>query len=301
METGRKMEEPTGSPAASPFDRVRAWVVVAIVTVAAVAVIVTQRAVAPGLSDDTADVVGSLAFQLTVAAGLALYLRGRGVSLRRLVGRVPRGWRPWALAAMAAPLLVLSLGTAALQFSLLVALAPRVAAGMQEAGEAAAAPSTVIVLAQALAGVLAAAMEELLFRGVLFARWERRWGAVRAALFSSLCFGLLHLDLVGAFAFGMVMCVLYLRTRSLLVPILCHAVNNAVIALSDLGGAQGNVAGPTAAAMAPDWGVAALAIGISLPVLWWFFRTFRPTEGWRLPYYDADRPLERNHAEPQRN
>jgi hypothetical protein len=281
------MEEPTTRPAASPFDRVRAWVVLVIVIVAALAVILAQRAVAPGLSPDAADVVGSLAFQVVVAVGLALYLCGRGVSLRRLAGRVPRGWRPWALAAMAAPLLVLSLGTAALQFSLLVALAPKLAAGMQDASDAAAAaPSTAIVLAQALAGVLAAAMEELLFRGVLFARWERRWGAVRAALFSSLCFGLLHLDLVGAFAFGMVMCVIYLRTRSLLVPIACHAINNAVIALSDLGGAQGNVAGPTVAAMAPDWGVATLAIGISLPVLWWFFRTFRPRGGWELPYYD---------------
>ncbi|HKP74248.1 MAG TPA: CPBP family intramembrane glutamic endopeptidase, partial [Longimicrobiaceae bacterium] len=200
-------------------------------------------------------------------------------------------WRAWALAAMAVPLLVLSLGTAALQFSLLVELAPKVAEGMLEAGDAVAkAPSTAVVLAQALAGILAAAMEELLFRGVLLARWERRWGALRAALLSSLCFALLHLDLVGAFAFGMVMCVIYLRTRSLLVPILCHAINNTVIALSDLGGAQGNVAGPTAAAMAPDWGAAALAIGISIPVLWWFFWSFRPLAGWRLPYYDEAEP-----------
>jgi hypothetical protein len=113
---------------------------------------------------------------------------------------------------------------------------------------------------------------------------------VRAAVLSSLCFALLHLDLVGAFAFGMVMCVLYLRTRSLLVPILCHALNNGAIALSDLGGASGTVAGPSAADLAPDWGAAAIAIAVSIPALWLFFHTFRPAGGWRLPYYDAPGP-----------
>jgi membrane protease YdiL (CAAX protease family) len=291
------MEPTTASPdppdgdvsARSPFNRVRAWVVLVIVLGAGVAVEVTRRAVAPGMPEDTSDAVSSLAFQLTVAGMLVLYLRGRGVSLRRLVGRVPRGWRPWALAAMGVPLLVLSLGTAALQFSVLTALAPKAAASMQATADAASGvPSTAIVLAQALAGVLAAAMEELLFRGVLLARWERRWGPVRAAVASSLCFAVLHLDLLGAFTFGMVMCVLYLRTRSLLVPILCHSLNNAVVALSDLGGASGNVAGPSAADLAPDWGAAAIAIGVSIPVLWWFFRTVRPADGWRLPYYDPD-------------
>jgi hypothetical protein len=278
---------PDARAAPSPFDRVRAWVVVVIVIAATVVVEVTRRTLAPGLREDTSDVVSSVGFQVAVAVGLVLYLRGRGVSLRRLVGRAPRDWRAWALAAMAAPLLVLSLGTAALQFSLLATLAPKAAAGMQAAAAAAtSAPSTALVLAQALAGVLAAAMEELLFRGVLLARWERRWGPVRAAVASSLCFGLLHLDLVGAFAFGMVMCVLYLRTRSLLVPILCHSLNNAVIALSDLGGASGTVAGPSAADLAPDWGAAAIAIGVAIPALWWFFHTFRPAGGWRLPYYD---------------
>jgi membrane protease YdiL (CAAX protease family) len=284
------MEASAESPA-SPFDRVRAWIVVVLVLAAALVVEAARRLFAAGLREDTSDVVSSLAFQAAVTGALVLYLRGRGVSVRRLVGRAPRGWRPWALAAMAAPLLVLSLGTAALQFSLLTALAPKAAAAIQASIDAATAPpSTGIVLAQALAGVLAAAMEELLFRGVLLAGWERRWGPVRAAVASSLCFALLHLDPVGAFTFGMVMCVLYLHTRSLLVPILCHALNNAVIALSDLGGASGTVAGPTAADLAPDWGVAALAIGAAIPALWWFFRTVRPRDGWRLPYYDAGHP-----------
>lgn len=278
-------------PPPSPFDRVRAGVVVVIVIAAAVVVEVTRRTLAPGMPEDTSDAASSVAFQVAVAAGLALYLRGRGVRLRRLVGRAPRDWRAWALAVMAAPLLVLSLGTAALQFSVLTTLAPKAAAALQAAADASTGvPSTAIVLAQALAGVLAAAMEELLFRGVLLARWERRWGPVRAAVASSLCFGVLHLDLLGAFAFGMVMCVLYLRTRSLLVPILCHSLNNAVIALSDLGGASGTVAGPSAADLAPDWGAAAIAIAVSIPALWLFFHTFRPAGGWRLPYYDAPGP-----------
>lgn len=249
----------------------------------ALAVEALRRTAFRSAGGDTWDVLSSLLFQVGMGGALLLYLRGRGVSVRALVGRVPRGWRPWALVAMAPPLLLLSLGTAALQYSVLATLAPGLAAEVHDTG---AAPGTLLVLGQALAGVLAAAMEELLFRGVLLARWERRWGAARAAVASSLAFGLLHMDLLGAFVFALVMAGLYLRTRSLWVPILCHALNNAAVALSDLGGAD--AAAPHPGGPTPDWASAALAIALALPALAWFFWRVWPRAPWRLPYHDGE-------------
>ncbi|HLM68626.1 MAG TPA: CPBP family intramembrane glutamic endopeptidase [Longimicrobium sp.] len=273
---------------ASPFIRVRARVAVLLMLAAGVAVEALRRTVLGGVPEAWWDPAGSLLFMLALGGLLVAYLRRRAVRVGRLVGDAPRGWRAWGLAAVAAPLLLLSLGTAALQFSLFVTLAPGMAAGLlADDGTAAAAAGTGAVLLTALAGVTAAVVEELLFRGVLLTRWEQRWGAWRAALASSLAFGLLHLDPVGAFVFGMAMCCLYLRTRSLLVPMLAHGLNNAIVALSDLGDASGTVALQPAADLAPDWGAGALALAVSLPALVWFFRACPPRRTWRLPYYDS--------------
>lgn len=74
--------------------------------------------------------------------------------------------------------------------------------------------------------ILAPVLEEVVFRGLLLQRWQRKWDIKYAVLLSSFLFGIVHPDPVGAIAFGIAMCVLYLRTQSLWVPIICHSVNN---------------------------------------------------------------------------
>lgn len=80
--------------------------------------------------------------------------------------------------------------------------------------------------------ILAPVVEEFMFRGVLLQRLIGKtsmWGGI---LISSLLFGILHLDVVGAFLFGVVASLLYLRTNNLLVPILLHVINNSLAAAS---------------------------------------------------------------------
>lgn len=76
---------------------------------------------------------------------------------------------------------------------------------------------------------IAPAMEEFAFRGLLLHRWQKKWGLTKAILISSLIFGLTHPDPIGAIAFGIAMCILYLKSHSLWLPILCHALNNLVV------------------------------------------------------------------------
>ncbi|WP_036659560.1 CPBP family intramembrane glutamic endopeptidase [Paenisporosarcina sp. HGH0030] len=70
--------------------------------------------------------------------------------------------------------------------------------------------------------------EEFIFRGVLLHRMMKKtsmWGGI---LISSILFGLLHADVVGAFIFGVIASLLYLKTRNLLIPILMHIINNSI-------------------------------------------------------------------------
>ena len=78
-------------------------------------------------------------------------------------------------------------------------------------------------------------IEEVLFRGLLLRIWIKKWGLVKSVVLSSLVFGALHADPIGACAFGIGMSILYLRTQSLYLPVLCHAVNNLIAWLIEAG------------------------------------------------------------------
>ena len=77
--------------------------------------------------------------------------------------------------------------------------------------------------------------EEFLFRGFLFTGLRARWGVLPAAVFSSLLFSLVHgYSFAGTIliaCFGLLMCALYHRTGTLLVPMIIHALTNALLML----------------------------------------------------------------------
>ncbi len=87
-----------------------------------------------------------------------------------------------------------------------------------------------------LAAIIAPVFEELLFRGFLFTSLRSRFNVWIAALVSSLIFAGMHFyswpALISIAVFGMAMCWLYQRTRSLWPGILFHAFMNLHITLS---------------------------------------------------------------------
>ncbi|BFM05810.1 CPBP family intramembrane glutamic endopeptidase [Halioxenophilus aromaticivorans] len=83
--------------------------------------------------------------------------------------------------------------------------------------------------------VIAPVTEEFAFRGLLLHRWGHKYGVLPAILWSSFFFGIAHPDPIGAAFFGAAMCLLYLQTKTLWVPIICHALNNLVVWLISVG------------------------------------------------------------------
>jgi hypothetical protein len=137
--------------------------------------------------------------------------------------------------------------------------------------------------------ILPPLVEETVFRGVLLERFAVKWSLVAAILVSSVAFGLLHVDPVGAGMFGVVTCLLYLRTGSLWPGILLHLVNNAVaLTAMRLGAGEGE-------APAPEVGDALASAGVllllSVPFLVWFIRTHWPRRGQPTPYQAYERAV----------
>ena len=79
--------------------------------------------------------------------------------------------------------------------------------------------------------VLAPVMEEVLFRGILLESVRSKHSAGRAIVVSALMFGVIHLipqQVVNAFAIGLILGYIYVRTESLWPVIIIHALNNAM-------------------------------------------------------------------------
>lgn len=90
--------------------------------------------------------------------------------------------------------------------------------------------SSAIILDAIGAIIFAPIMEELIFRGVLFNRLKIRIGIFPAMILSSIIFAIGHEfgGITSAFIFGICMCMIYLKTDNILIPMSVHFINNLV-------------------------------------------------------------------------
>ena len=68
----------------------------------------------------------------------------------------------------------------------------------------------------------------MLFRGALFRKWRLRLGPGKAALLSSVLFGLGHAVPITSGSNALALAVLYTTTRTLWAPVVAHVMNNLV-------------------------------------------------------------------------
>jgi membrane protease YdiL (CAAX protease family) len=80
-------------------------------------------------------------------------------------------------------------------------------------------------------------LEEISFRAILLPRWTCKWGLPIGILASSAVFAVAHPDTFGALVFGVAMCILYLKSQSLTLPIVCHGLYNFTLWLLAIGDA----------------------------------------------------------------
>lgn len=177
----------------------------------------------------------ALAAYMVVALVIAAAGRRAGIDWRRLFGpQVERATLPLALVMV--PVALLTFAAALVVYIPLSYVAPDFVRRMLlEPDSFTTVTSVGEWLFLMLVGVIAApVVEEVLFRGILLHRWARRWGTTTGVVASSALFALLHQEWLGHWLFGVALCAVYLRTRSLWLPIAAHAANNFVFLLPSL-------------------------------------------------------------------
>ena len=176
----------------------------------------------------------------------------------------------WRYLLLVIPLLVTT--AAALYLVMLVAsfVAPHMVADMLAKPDSPADAVTLRSLpGDLIESAIGAIAEEWLFRGVLLQLWAQRFGVRFAVLATSVLFAALHSDVIGSVIFGVVMAALYMRTGTLLVPIVAHFLFNALVAVGAV--VLGDDGATTISQFREDWWQAilgfAMAVGVMVVVL----------------------------------
>jgi membrane protease YdiL (CAAX protease family) len=156
-----------------------------------------------------------------------------GIDWRFVWGQRPERPRWFVLGGLILAALVFSLSSFVVVAGVLSYRSPLFVEGVLQQVNAEANPHTQHVLLYqmltAIATIIVAPItEEFIFRGFILQRWAVKWNLPLALILSSMVFGLLHLNPIGLSVFGLLMGVLYIKTRSLLVPITGHMLNNII-------------------------------------------------------------------------
>lgn len=213
-----------------------------------------------------------------------LFLAPKVRPRRSLLGPIPSWHEAAVYALLGIPLIAISISTLYAFYIPLSYVSPDLVSGLLfdmppliwwpgEAGT-----SYAVMVANAINGFLlvlaAPVVEELLFRGFLLNRWHTKYGATKAVAFSSIAFGLLHVEIIGGIVFGVVLALIYLKTRSLVATMIVHAANNAIVLVVVIvtGLWYGGSATPTLMEFRSSWWLAPLAAVIGILWLAWFVK-----------------------------
>ncbi|MEL6327631.1 MAG: type II CAAX endopeptidase family protein [Cyanobacteria bacterium J06626_23] len=222
---------------------------------------------------------------------LALAWAGRWTGLRfgSLFGELPRGLSWWYFLLLVISVLFFSMGSFFVVFYPISLLAPELVSSLLSdslLNTDTVVPVTYRWLTIFMAVIFAPVVEEFIFRGILLQRWGVKWGLRAGVIGSSLLFGLLHQqNPVGLSMFGLVMALLYVRTRSLWMPILAHLLNNLFAVLSELLPTQAEAAEFTLQSFQETWWMGLVFLGLALPILVHFIYNSWPTQQAQLPYF----------------
>lgn len=171
---------------------------------------------------------------IAVLAGVTMWLHWRRVHLRAF-GLMTPGWiGALRLAGVGVALASVSGGLQAVLFWLVSKtspekLGPWFLSGLPNDLTVLRCPSLAsIAIYFGSVVIVAPFLEELVFRGCVYTRWEERWGFVRAALASSTVFAVLHFNPAapGSLVLGFLACTIYRGSGNLFGPVLVHFVHN---------------------------------------------------------------------------
>ncbi len=221
---------------------ITSWLLVPVVLAISLRVLASQWGVAQGWvqafanGDLTASFIFSLATSLLGLGVVAYYLR------KHEAGWHDVGLRKFRL-GQALAYLVITVGIFLVSIPILFAIVKILIPGFNadqaqtnEFTQPGTATSAIQLSFLALV-IIPPIVEEVIFRGFIFPAMSKRWGVVIGAVLTSLLFGFAHLQAnVGVYTIvlSLILCLMYVRLRSIIPGIALHMLNNYLAFISQV-------------------------------------------------------------------
>ncbi|NOK59760.1 MAG: hypothetical protein GFH27_549285n284 [Chloroflexi bacterium AL-W] len=210
-----------------PTVRVR-WLFVWMACSAVVFIIISL--LLPNILSDNIRLISFAALtNATALAWILWWCRRTGITLRQIIGGPPQKRKHWELTGLFIRLIWLDLSILLLLYTLAVFLFPTSITAIDNLPSTGQTEQNIYVIIFnnfILSAFIGPIVEECVFRGILLRRWTYRWNIYVGILLSSIIFGLFHLNVLGSFIFGVVLCLVYIQTQTLWIPIAIHILNN---------------------------------------------------------------------------
>ena len=254
--------------------------------------IIIVGTVGPEFDGPLSDIIFMFLFYAIIAAWIIWKFKSCNVDYKKIIGKFPPDYKWWWILGIVALLIFFSVGTIWLLFYPLSFIAPSYVNGFLNETDFytmadTTSPLVYNFLVVLITVLVAPVVEEFLFRGVILQRLAVKWGITAGMLISSFIFGVLHGDIIGAFVFGIFMSLLYINTRTLLVPIACHILNNGlafgVSFIVILLGESENAT--TVAQFQSDMLLGFIPLLVTAPIVIYFVYKNWPKKGTKLPYF----------------
>ncbi len=248
----------------------------------------------PNFEDPIANQILYFCSFISLCYYLLTKLRQFRLNPRYLIGKLVPNYPWWSLLRLTIILLLFSSGAAILLFYFLSLVAPDFLESMMESlSEQESQVSALPIINKCLETInyvaIAPITEEFIFRGVLLHRLATKWNLASAVWLSSIIFGLMHPNPIGISMLGVVWALLYLKTRTLVVPIVAHAMNNTIVVIGQFLATfaeENNSITESANEMSgQDWIVGLVLVAVSLPFLASFVYQRFPASNQTLPYF----------------
>ena len=244
----------------------------------------------PDLEDPVVSNLIYICTFLSLACLLLNKLRQAQIVPQYLRGEAFPQYRWWYLLRLTLIFVLFSVATGLLSFYLLFLVAPeytqQLLESLSESPESSSLPVFNQLLRTVNLVVIAPIVEEFIFRGIILHRLAAKWNVPIAVWVSSIIFGLLHPNPLGIGAVGMAWALIYLKTKSLIVPIVAHAMNNGIVAISQfLSPTLTQETESLTKLTAADWLGCLLLLAISAPLVIRFLYQKFPSQKQILPYF----------------
>lgn len=231
--------------------------------------------------------LSSLSIGLTIAWTLRR-LKLIEVNPNRIIGKLPNSYRWLPIIGIVIARVIFSLGIFRVTYYPLSFIFPAwlektLSDSFLNDAAKSFSPTLFVVLSIINALLVSPIFDVFIFQGIVLHRWAAKWGVRRAVISLSLLYSILNsYNFLGGLSLGLMQNLLYIKSRTLIVPIICRVINNALgllvffITLSVENSLE---------QFRSELKIAIFGVAISTPLLIWVLYKNRIRANEQLPYF----------------